>query len=231
MKTVFEKIKQDVCLVLSRYSRMILMEEGELYFMDKDGIEAMISLKKELEESFSKKTDPKRYGFNQIVKLLNHNHPAQHYSIGIRGRHRQINDSIKVRDNLEGEFAVWKNKMRKETANMAALHHFDDEMLKKSELELERRIAEGELHFKRLMEKFENFEVRIAGYGHEKNYPYISFSTDGKNHNTHLSIKVPSVLWYQPSYYRSDMSVADFLREAQNAFGEVYYMEREGEEE
>lgn len=230
MKETFDRIKIEVDMLLSRYKHMTLMEKGDLYFVEKTGILLLNGLKTQLEGGYTKKSDPKRYGFNLIVKLLNPIKPAQHYSVGIRGRHRQINDAIKVRENLEGEFAVWKNKMRKEAKELADLHHYDDEALKKSELELERRISEGELHFRRVMENFDHYEVRIAGYEHEKSYPYISYTSGGKNYNTHLSIKVPTVLYYEPAYYRSDMSVADFLRESQNAFGEIYYMER-GEEE
>lgn len=223
---LFNETKKQVTAILEPL-KCLEIAEGRLYFVDGDTVALLTELKSQLEGSFTKKTDPKRFGFDLICRILNPNKPAQKYSVGVKGKHRQINDSEKVRANIEGEFAVFSNKLRKEAREKAVLHNMKDDEIAQLEKETTKRIMEAEAGFKFVMDNFDKLEVRIAGYAHEKIYPYVSYVVNGKQHNTHVSIKVPTILYYESVKYRSDMDVADFISHARNAFGDVFFMEKE----
>jgi hypothetical protein len=178
-------------------------------------------------DRFTKKTDLKNYKFDLIVKLLNPARAAQNYFVGLKGKHRQINKSDTVRENIEGEFAVWKNKLKKDVREIVTLHSLDDEAFAILEKEAVMKIEAAEAQYNFILNHFDDLEVRIAGYTHEVIYPYVSYRIKGENIQKHLSIKVPSVLYYESVKYRSDMAVADFIKNATNAFGDIYYIEKE----
>lgn len=239
LKDTFDTVKKEANAILSRYKHLDIdvttpsdkePKIGKLYFVDNEGMLQLIGLKTQLEGEFSFKKDSKRYGFDLIAKLLNPGKPAQHYYAGVKGRHRQINDSVKVRKNIEGEYAIWKNTTRKQYAEEAMLHGYTGDKLAEHENDLTKRFIEAEAHFQRIMADFDNLEVKIVGYENEKLYPYISFTVNKKLNHKHLSIRVPSALLYESVTYRSDMNVAEFVKNATNAFGDVYYIPKGDEE-
>lgn len=225
LKTLFEEAKRDTTSILEKYNHMDV-GEGRLYFIDKRGMNLLTSIKARLSAEINSNSDKKRYSYDLIAKLINENMPAQHYSIAFKGRHRQINDGVKVRENLEGELAIWKNVMRKNMHKMVELHNPDEDTLKAMENELDREIKAGESHFELIEKNFDEYEVRIAGWEREKSYPLLTYTCNGKSTKKHLSVKVPSVLYFEWAVYRSDMKVSEFTKKAVHAFGDVYYMKK-----
>lgn len=226
VEELFEETKRDVTSILKQL-KSLEIGGSVLYFAQKEQIILLVGLKTQLEGAFERTTDERNYKFEKIAKILNPVRAATNYSVGIRGRHRQINDSEKVREKIAAEFAIWKNKTRKDAREYAALHSLDDSAHAALEAEITRRIAEGEAQFAFIDAHFDELDVRIVGYEHEKSYPYIDYSVDGKKHQTHLSITVPNVLYLNLGTFRNDMEVAQFVKEAVHAFGDVYFLSKE----
>lgn len=226
IESIFQLTQEKVSKLLSKY-KFIELLEGKLYFVNKEGAIMLSVLQSKLENELATNSERKRYNFGLIAKFLNPKNPATRYFIGIKGRHRQINDETKVNENLEGEFAIWKNKVRKEASDYATLHSLDDEALALLEQKIERQINEAQGRYEFIKENRESLEVRIVGYEHEKSFPYVAYTVDKKMRNTHVSTKVPTILYYEPVKFRSDMSVAEFTKQGINAFGDVYFMEKQ----
>lgn len=226
LKELFEETKKQVAGVLAN-TKFLDIGGGKLHFINKEQGMLLNAFRAGLEERIESNSDKKRYGFGLIAKLLNPLHPAQYYYAGMKGRHRQINDSLKVLKNLDGEFAVWQNKIRKDAREYAATHSLDDEAIALLEADIARSIERGTAHFEYMKSDFDNLSVKITGYKHEKSYPYVSYRIDGKLAEGNISIKVPTVLLFEPVKYRSDMSEAEFIKNAVHAFGDVYYMIKE----
>lgn len=232
IKNLFEDISTGVEHLLAQFKYKEI-GGSTLYFVDKRGILLLKELKNRLESGFSsnRSTDQKRYNFDLIVKLLNPDAPAQNYSTGIKWKHKQINGQEAVRLAIKGEFAVWCNTIRKEAADLVALHDIQGEELERIERRTTALIKEGESEYEFVDKNFDDLEVRIAGYLHENPYPYITFYVNSqpksKAINKHLSITVPSVLFYERAKYNSNMSIADFISKGKNAFGDVFYVEKQ----
>lgn len=223
-----EDFKARVNDVLAGYSFRVV-GEAKLYFIDEVGSKELVSL----EDDFDGRgitTKFERKEFAQVVNVLNGSDAAISYSVGLRGKHRQITEQAKVDKYLEGEFAVWKNVVLKKAREIIATHSPDDQTVARINREVnnEIEVAQGELAY--ILSNRDTLEIKIAGFTHQKVYPYIQYSIelDGKKklQNKHLSIVAPNVLYYCPAPYRSDMKIDEFIKSAKNAFGDVYYMQK-----
>lgn len=227
IKKAFALAKEEVEAILSEYKYKEILQ-AKLYFLDFKGIVRIEAARLNLEKNYTSDEDRERYHFNLIAKVLDVV-PSEYYHTGVRSKRRQLSTAGLIKDRLDEEFAIWKNTIRKDAQEYVALHSISDEELFEREKELKRRIIEAESNYKYLKKYFDKLEVRISGWD-EKNenlYPYISYRCDGKLFNKHLSIRVPSILHFQPTPYRSDMKIAEFIDKATNAFGSVYFMHKE----
>lgn len=227
------KYREQIEEILSKFP---FMEVGDakLHFIDREGDALIRSIEKSFDgrEALSKRL---RSEFAQVVNLLNPGKAADTYSVGIRGKHRQITDQDVVRENIEAEFSIWKNTLLKNAKKTIEVHTLSDEAIDKINQEINTTldVANGELKY--ILENFDTLVVKIAGFKHQKNYPYIQFTIDDENNkrktvNKHLSILAPNCLFYQPAIYRSDMKIDEFIKDARNPFGDIFYMKK-GESE
>jgi hypothetical protein len=206
-------------------------EQSVLYFANASQMKTLLSIQARIDEVFDKPRDKKHYGFGLIANILNPTGPVSKYSTGIRGRHRQMTKSDTVRREIEGEFEVWKNSQLVRMRDTLESSNLNAAERAKTVQEVEQRIDEGEREFTYVLEHFDELKICIAGYNHEKSYAYIQYvDADEKRCNQHLSIKVPNILFYEPVHYRKDMKIADFIKDATCAFGDVFYMQREKEQ-
>lgn len=226
LKKAFATAKEEVESILSKY-RHKEIHQSKLYFLDFKGIVQIEAARHSLEKHYPSDADREAYSFNLIAKVLDIS-PTEYYHTGVRSKRRQLSTAEVVGKSLDEEFAIWKNIVQKEAREYVALHNISDEELYEREKELRRRIIEAESNFKYIKDNFDALEVKISGWD-EKNenlYAYITYRCDGVLRNKHLSVRVPSILHFQPTPYRSDMKIAEFIENATNAFGRVYFMHK-----
>lgn len=237
LKELFEETKTKVEELLEGYKHMEL-EGGKLYFLDRKGVLLAISYQSALDAMVVSNSDRKRYGFALIAKILNPNKVAHSYFTGLKGRRRSMKkrepgdkkENVVTIEKLKLEFEIWKNIERKRMRDEVALHSVDDETLAKMESELTMRFAEADARFALMEESYDDLEVRIVGWENGKIYPFVSYTIDKKPIHAHLSITVPTLLYYEPKRYNQNMVVAEFVKNAVHAFGDVYFMHKPKEE-
>lgn len=215
--------------ILARYPHREV-GEAKLYFIDADGDKLLHDLEQQFDgkEALSKRL---RSEFAQIVNVVNPGKCADTYNVGIRGKHRQITDQEVVRENLEAEFAIWKNTLLKEAKKTVAIHSLSDDVVDKINNDVNSTIDVANSELKYILENFDTLVVKIAGFKHQKNYPYVQFTIDDENKkrktiSKHLSILAPNCLFYRPAIYRSDMKIDEFIKDARNPFGDIFYMKK-----
>lgn len=237
LKELFEDTKTKMVELLEGYKYMEL-EGGKLYFLDRKGILLALSYQSALDAMVGTSSDRKRYGFALIAKILNPHKAAHSYFTGLKGRRRSMKkrepndplDNVVTIDKIKIEFEIWKNVERKRMTDEAVLHSVDDETLAKMESELTMRFAEAESRFALMENSYDDLEVRIVGWENGKIYPFVSYTIDKKPIHAHLSITVPTLLYYEPKRYNQNMVVAEFVKNAVHAFGDVYFMHKAKEE-
>lgn len=243
---VVAEYKQQVSDILKSYH---LQEIGgaKLYFVDAEGIKKLREIQSHFdnsdngEEPLSKRA---KNEFSKVLKIVNPECPSTQYSVGIRGKHRQINDQDKIFEDggktLETEFAIWKNQYKKAMELEAIQLDLDKRDMDNLNQKVNDNIAKAESALKYIIENQDDLVVRIAGLLHQKSYPYIQYiidaeDKDGKRYrkkiNEHLSIKAANAFYYIPTYYRDGMKIMDFIKHAENPFGDVFYMHKNPEKE
>lgn len=242
---IVKEYKDQVDFILKMY-RMKEIGGAKLYLVDAEGIEKLKEIQSKYDtsannvEGLSKRA---KNEFSKVLKIINPDNPATQYSVGIRGKHRQINDQEKIFGDdgkaLETEFAIWKNQYLKAMEQKAIELDLDQKDMDNLRDKVNGEIATAEGDLKYILENRDQLVVRIAGLLHQKSYPYIQYiinvDTDGKRVrkkiNEHLSIKAVNAFFYIPTYYRDDMKIMDFIKHADNPFGDVFYMQKPPKEE
>lgn len=171
-------------------------------------------------------------GFSdKVINYLNPGKPTGKFATGFRWRHKQVTEKDTTINYIEADFAVWKNKLLKETRERVAAVPMSDEAIDRLNTSVNNEIEAAKGHLQYILDNYNSLEVKITGFKHSISYPYIQYSTyKGKKKITvlqHLSTQIPNVLLYAPETYRSDMSIDTFIKAAKNPFGDVYYMHRE----
>jgi hypothetical protein len=204
------------------------ISEARLYFCSKEQMALAYGAQKQLEGLFTLKKHSKYSGFSRIANLLNPSILTHTYTVGVRAKYRQIIDAAKVKKELEGEFACWKNTTLKRARDYIAAHTLDERSIDDYTMEVQGKIAAAQAQYDFVLNNFEEVEVRIVGYDKRKSYPYITFYENKKKITKHLSITAPNLLMLEINTYRSNMEAVDFIENGINAFGDVYYL-RKGE--
>lgn len=185
----------------------VVVSRSELYLVDVELDAQLRALHHRLESAYEDigpdSPDRKKYPFSKIVRHLNPGVPAQRYCINERlKKWKQINDPEKVLRDIEGEFEIWKNEMHKGLREHIEQRQRDGEAYgaeKVNEMYAvqKREFAQIRVDLDRVLDDFENLDVRISTYHHEDNiYSQIAFTLeDGTNDARHLSVLVPNVLF------------------------------------
>lgn len=221
---------RSIAMEILSESECITVGNATLYFINEKQDHRLQELEIEFDGEESRMPS-QRKEFAQIVNYLNPASPTTTYATGIRGKHRQISDEAKVFKRLKGQFAIWKNTLKKDAEMKLKVHNYSykDRDILMREINDKIKIAEGELAY--IIENYDKLEVKIAGVLHEKSYPYIQYadvsSGERVTKQKSLSITVPNALYYTPTLFRSDMSIREFVKKARNPFGDIFYLKRE----
>lgn len=214
----------EISTLLEKF-RYRTFDDARLYFVDASTMAELLRIKKRFEENLPLESHKRRYNIGSIVKLLNPFEAAHTYDVRFVGKKQEINRPESVELYLNGAFDVWKNTALSNLEELISTHEYDDLLVSKMRLDLEGEIKAARANYDELIANKENYEIRFIG--EEKLYPSLRFSTEKKTQVAHLSIKgVASVLWYEPVGFRTDMTVLEFKKMANHAFGPVYYTEK-----
>lgn len=207
--------------------RRLKVLDSELYFCTKETMATLIGLRAQLEGSYLVNVDSDRYGFGKILNLINPTDIAHTYSIGLTSKYRTIIKMESVDENIEGEFAVWRNRYKKEQLEFAEVHQLEGDAYEQHIKKMEHALTSAQANFEFLKENRDDLDVLICGYDHAKSYAQlVYFGSKGKTQK-HLSTKVPNILALELAPYQKGMKVAEIIKRGVNAFGDVYFMKKE----
>ena len=233
LQILYESIKQEVQLLLKSYEHKTVETDEEidpsrLYEANKSLNDKLSYLKLKLElELDDNEANLKRYGFHKIVKFINPNTPASFYHIQIEKKWKQVNDPQKVLLRLDEELSVWSNTYRLHSyKELEALEEADEAFIKEQKALIDNKIKEAAKECKRIKDNFEHFaDVRICSKHRAHNYGTIHYTVGQKKYKKHLSSKLPNVIYFKKPDFRSNNKLDEFLDEAKNIFGDVWYIE------
>ncbi len=230
-QALHESIKKEVLLLLRSYEYKLIetdeaLEPSQLFEADRELNEKLNALQRSLETEFNDdEAALKRYGFHKIVKFFNPAAPASFYHIQIEKKWKQVNDPDKVLQRLDEELSVWSNAYRKHAYKELEDNKETDEVfIKEQKAIIDTKIKEAAKECKRIKDNFEEFsDVRICSKGRAHNYGTVHYTVEDKKYKKHLSSKLPNVIYYK-AQYRSNNKLDEFLSEAENVFGDVWYI-------
>jgi len=246
IKKESEQLEKDIQDILKNYSLEILetdkdIEVTKLYLIDKKGLKELLVLENAFNNSISDlkranhDTDKflKKYGFQRSCKILNPLDVAYKYSITIQKKFKLINDREKVYNKLEEEFEVWKNSYLKYSLQeFEKSNTVDKDFIQLQQKEIFKKIAlkQKKLIWLKDKKNFDTLDVRISSRDRSKEYATLYYYYNIENEEKpkmhrrkfHLDIQRPNVLWYEE---KEDKSHNSFMKNAENAFGDVYFIE------
>ncbi len=230
-QTLHETTKREVIQLLNSYQAEIIetdeaLEPSQLFIADRDLNNKLSALQRSLEIEFNDdEVALKRYGFHRIVKFYNPDTPASFYHIQIEKKWTQVNDPDKVFKRLDEELAVWSNSYRKHAyEELEANKEADEVFIKEQKALVDTKILKATKECKRIKDNFEEFsDVRICSKQRAHNYGTIHYTIEDKKYKKHLSSKLPNIIYYK-TQYRSNNKLDEFLSEAKNVFGDVWYI-------
>lgn len=231
-QTLHESIKQEVLKLLESYEYKTIDTDEELapsklYEADKALNDKLNFLQLKLELEFGDNESAlKRYGFHRIVKFINPGAPASFYHVQIEKKWKQVNDPQKVIQRLDEELAVWSNTYRKHAyEELEANREADEVFIQEQKALIDSKIRDAAKECKRIKDNFEEFrDVRICSKYRAHNYGTLHYTIEDKKYKKHLSSKLASVIYYK-TQYRANNKLDEFLSEATNVFGDVWFIE------
>ena len=241
LKEEFEHAKAEVKSILAPYSAELIhtdieLDPAKLYKAHKELVVQLLNVKTRLGAYYESEDDAKKYSFSKIVKIFNPYDPIGTFSIQIEQKWKHVNGATigkeKVKERLAEEFGVWKNATRvkglKKIEEMKARESTSEESrreLQKLKQDIEKEIKEAELLCKKLIDDFEEYEdIRICSKFRARNYGTIHYIIDGKRMKSHLSSRLPNVVYFEERQYRPNNTLEEFLNKATHAYGDVYFI-------
>jgi len=223
---VFAKTAQEILTIIHYHpSRSFL--DAELFFIDEDAKKKIIEACTRLEGSYSNKSDERLFKITRIINVLNDKDVCFKYDVKYVSKFKQINRELSVKKYLPGHYAVWRNSTIKEHKEYIRVHSIKGDNLKRLQNALEIKLSQAADEEKYITENSQNLEVRIIGLENAVLHPRISITTKKHTNDKHLRSEVPNALWFSPAPFRSDMSADEFINSSKNAFGDVYYKNKE----
>ena len=205
--------------------------DAELYiirspFMEE--LERIVKMGERQMEAFE--ASPKDFD-GRVVKIINRDKPAYSYAMYMRETPLIITDPDKCQERIAKEISVWAEIQKKGLEESFVNGEFTDTEKAKLRSELEEEIAHAKDMAKNILDNYDEYEVIITNYGEGRLYPAIRYTDkDGKNRASHLSIRVPNVLWFEDdtrsSLGRSNATVKQFIKEASKIGSTVYFKKR-----
>jgi len=170
----------------------------------------------------------KKYSIDTIVKHLNKVGSTHTYSLAEKTFHRQINDPEKVKEKLDEEFSIWKNRLLKEITAVLKEKELSPELIEEKRRELKLEIDEAEKELEYVKEHFEELDVRISSFlTRPSPGVVVRFRINGvkKEGSFRLKNSIPNALFLKekPDEVQPQNKLIRFLESAKHAFGDVYY--------
>ncbi len=224
--TTFDNIKNEFNTFIKQFSPENI-QNSEVYILNDREMDLLSSFESQLYKEYGDLSSYKKYNLSNIVKIINFDEPSHYYKLYVREKWEQVNDQEKVLARLDGKFAKWKNRIKKETLESCKLKLIPQESIDKimSDIDDEIIVARKDLEY--IKENFDDLDVRISGYAHRKVYGAISYKLHKKQYSTTLRNTVPNVLWFrelsEDDKVRSNNELKLYLDKATLAFGDVYY--------
>jgi len=224
--TIFDNVKADFNKFIKNFTPEIV-QKSELYVLNDKQIESILSLDKILKREYSDLPNYKHLNLSNIVKIINPLEPAHYYKLYVREKWEQVNDQEKVLARLDGKFAKWKNRIKKETRESCKLKAIPQDKIDEIMRRIDEEIIVAKKDLAYIKENFDDLDVRISGYAHRKVYGAISYKLHKKQYSTTLRNSVPNILWFkeltEDEKVRSNNELKLYLDKATLAFGDVYY--------
>ncbi|MEA3227673.1 MAG: hypothetical protein U9P38_01240 [Campylobacterota bacterium] len=231
MKTdtaIFDEVKNDFDRFIKNFTPEII-QDSELYILNDREIDKILSLEQLLYKEYGDLANYKIYKLSNIVKIVNPTEPSHYYKLYVREKWEQVNDQEKVLARLDGKFAKWKNRLKKETFESCKLKGIPQDKISDIMNNIDQEIIVAKRELAYIKENFDNLDVRISGYAHRKVYGAISYKMNKKQYSTTLRNSVPNILWFrelsEDDKVRTNNELKLYLDKATLAFGDIYYSE------
>ncbi len=209
--------------------------EAKIYFVDENARNILNKHKNILEGLISSTIEKRNIKFNKIVNFLNPEHIAIFYSVKYVSKYQYISKQESIEKYLPVHYEVMKNKINKEFKELFKTHKFDvtNKRMLEDKRDAQLKTMQEEYNYlTRCIEEDAVIDIKILSYEHAPMYPEINFreSIEEKTRtkNIHLRSEVINVLWYKPVQLKSNNTVADILKNYNHAFGDVYYLQKDG---
>lgn len=228
------EIRKELQTILDNSFKKINYENADIYFVNSEQIEIIkllhISASKLI---FNRKPNEP---FFQFAKILNKDFPAIAYKTFMKHKYKNVTDPEKVKHRIEKEYEITTNELRKHNRNFLAenANEIDDNLRQKIIDEESTKLEEAKRTRDYLISNFHNLDIRITTFKENDEYPHIKFLDVAEEETRdYLRTEVPNILYahknifiLQPGY-RKDAKHIRFVLEAEHAFGEIFYKEKE----
>lgn len=229
--SIFTEVKNEVDALLSTlpYEQVL---EAKLYVVNDEIIVKFRAFQQRLYMEYSYDENVlKKHKLSKIVKVLNFNAPSHSYKTKEDWSWEQVNDEDKVFARLDGAFAKYANKIKKNTKKK--IRESPEAKLKENLImrDIDKEIQENEKLKEWIKENFEKLDVRLSGYFEKSQYASIEYRINKKRvAPTSLRKTVPNVLWFkeleEDKKTREDNELKKYLSVATRAFGNVFFVEK-----
>jgi len=229
----FYKIKSEITSFLKNYNfteQVAGDRKAILYILDSKAISFLKEMDKELRVEYShNSTFYKKYNLSNIIKVINWETPSHSFRTLNAYNWREINKQDKVFDILEKELKRSFNILKKNV----------DKKLKAKEISIDYRnkaIEDINTDFKRAEKEVEfmknnrdRITARISEYYRRKAYPRVDYIIN-KKRQTAVGLKTTALngIWFEELEEdlakNSNNALIDFLKNARNPFGDVFYI-------
>lgn len=243
-----EQIEQDehpyakrIMALLGPFSPPMEFKKAKLYLVNEATLNELLHLKEQIEEETAEL--PKRQrGFYPVANIVSQE-AVVHYTVSYKRFYQSFKDVEKIHKELDGRFAVWKNKTLKDADALAKAQDTTPERAAELRKEAEREVKRGEEQYERIKglykgpeEGFGDYDVRITNYDPSENgerqfKAYVTMTNERKESlQSYLRDEVPNIMYYEAA--KPNLNPTEkFLQRAENAFGNVYIALKEEESE
>jgi len=231
--SIFETTRSELLDALQAYEKVEMLDTV-LFIVDEEMCNVISQARRLLELEYGNNEKMlKKYSIDSIIKYLNGDgvSPAHSYTLREKTFHRQITKPDTVKEMLDTEFKLWRNRLLKEVLSKVTSKGLTPEQIQSKRDELNAEIAVAEEKHDYIKENFDSLEVKISSlikrpsFGVVIRYWVIGATKETK---TRLKNTIPNVLYFKekPVETAPHNKIKEFLEHSENPYGEVYYREK-----
>ncbi len=225
MAKIFALCSQELLCTIAGYPTRTFMD-AQVHFIDESAYKSVIKIQSTLESSYENSNDKRVYNISRIGNLISPE-LCYKYSVKYTPKFKQINREVSVQKYQPGHYSIWKNTLIKDHNEYIAVHKPDEITITRLRFAMEAKLLAAKDEHEYMKEHKDDLEIRIIGYKNAELRPVINFTNAKHTNDKHLRSEVPNILWFNPSPFRSDMNVDEFINSSQNAYGDVYYKKKQ----